>query len=55
LTAGNFSDMIRLIQAQYAISYANPFVAFAQEIEATNVTAEPEFQKVESLTSILWL
>jgi hypothetical protein len=55
LTAGNFSDMIKLIKAQYAISYANAFVAFAQELEATIVTADPEFQKVESVTSILWL
>lgn len=44
------------IKAQYAISYADAFVvALAQELKATMVTADPEFEKVESLTNILWL
>jgi predicted nucleic acid-binding protein len=48
--------MIKLIKAQCAISYADAFVVvLAQELEATIVTADPEFQKVKSLTSIQWL
>lgn len=44
------------VKAGYAISYADAFVvALAQELEATIITADPEFQKVESLVSILWL
>lgn len=44
------------VKAGYAISYADAFVvALAQELEATIITADPEFQKVESLTGILWL
>jgi hypothetical protein len=42
--------MIKLIKAQYAISYADAFVvALAQELQAKIVTANPEFKKVESL------
>lgn len=44
------------VKAQYTISYADAFVvALAQELKATIVTADPEFEKVESLTRILWL
>lgn len=44
------------IKAQYAIAYADTFaVALAQELEATIVTADPEFKRVESLVDILWL
>jgi predicted nucleic acid-binding protein len=44
------------VKARYAISYADAFVvALAQEFKATIVTADPEFKRVESLTSILWL
>jgi len=44
------------VKARFPVSYADAFViALAQEIEATIVTADPEFKKVESLASILWL
>ena len=44
------------VKARYAISYADAFVvALAQELEATIITADPEFQKVASLAAILWL
>jgi len=44
------------VKARYAISYADAFVvALAQELEATIITADPEFQKVASLATILWL
>ncbi len=44
------------VKAGYAISCADAFaVALAQELEATIITADPEFQKVESLAAILWL
>ena len=44
------------VKARYAISYADAFVvALAQELEATIITADPEFQKVTSLATILWL
>ncbi len=44
------------VKAQHAISYADAFVvSLAQEHEATIVTADPEFKKVDSLADILWL
>ena len=44
------------VKAQYAISYADAFVvSLAQELKATIITADPEFKKVESLASIMWL
>ena len=44
------------IKAHYAISYADAFVvSLAQEVNATIVTADPEFKKVQSLAGILWL
>ena len=44
------------IKAHYAISYADAFVvSLAQEVNATIVTADPEFKKVQSLAEILWL
>ena len=44
------------VKAQYAISYADAFVvSLAQEFKATIITADPEFKKVESLASIMWL
>jgi len=44
------------VKARYAISYADAFVvSLAKELEATIVTADPEFKKVKSLASILWL
>lgn len=44
------------IKAHYAISYADAFVvSLAQEVNATIVTADPEFKKVQSQADILWL
>jgi predicted nucleic acid-binding protein len=44
------------IKAHYAISYADAFaVSLAQELNATIVTADPEFKKVQSLVNVLWL
>jgi PIN domain nuclease of toxin-antitoxin system len=44
------------IKAHHAISYADAFaVSLARELNATVVTADPEFNKVQSLVNILWL
>jgi predicted nucleic acid-binding protein len=44
------------VKAQHAISYADAFVvSLAQELNATIVTADPEFKIVQSLVNILWL
>jgi len=44
------------LKAHHAISYADAFVvALAQELDATVVTADPEFRKVESQVALLWL
>lgn len=44
------------IKAHHAISYADAFaVALAQELDATLVTGDPEFKRVESLIHVLWL
>lgn len=44
------------IKAHHAISYADAFaVALAQELDATVVTGDPEFKRVESLVQIRWL
>ena len=43
-------------KAQYSISYADCFVlASALEHEATIVTGDPEFKKVEDLVDIIWV
>jgi predicted nucleic acid-binding protein len=43
-------------KAQYSISYAHCFVlASALEHEATIVTGDPEFKKVERLVEIIWV
>ncbi|MCP4579599.1 MAG: type II toxin-antitoxin system VapC family toxin [Deltaproteobacteria bacterium] len=43
------------IKARHAISYADAFaVSLAQELNATVVTADPEFNKVQPLVNILW-
>lgn len=45
-----------IILASYAISYADAFVvAAAQEFEATVITGDPEFRRVEHLAPIDWL
>jgi predicted nucleic acid-binding protein len=44
------------IKAHHAISYADSFaVSLARELNATIVTADPEFKKVQSLANVLWL
>ena len=44
------------IKAHHAVSYADAFVvSLAQELNATIVTADPEFKTVQSLVNILWL
>jgi predicted nucleic acid-binding protein len=44
------------IKATFPVSYADAFaVALAQETAATVVTGDPEFKRVESLVSVLWL
>jgi predicted nucleic acid-binding protein len=43
-------------KAQHALSYADAFaLALAQELEASLVTGDPEFRRVESLVDIVWL
>jgi predicted nucleic acid-binding protein len=43
-------------KAQYGISYADCFVlSSAIEYEATIVTGDPEFKKVEHLVDIVWV
>ncbi len=44
------------VKAGFPVSYADAFVvALAQETEATVVTGDPEFKRVESLVKVLWL
>lgn len=44
------------IKAQHRVSYADAFaIALAQELHATIVTGDPEFQSVEKIVDILWL
>lgn len=44
------------IKAQHSISYADCFAAAtAIQYEATILTGDPEFKKIESLVSIEWL
>ena len=44
------------IKAQYPISYADCFAAAtAKKYEATILTGDPEFKKIESFVSIDWL
>ncbi len=44
------------IKAEYAISYADCFaVATALSVEASIVTGDPEFKKVEHLVEIVWI
>lgn len=44
------------IKAEYAISYADCFaVATARKGEATVITGDPEFKKVERLVKIKWI
>jgi len=44
------------LKARHAISCADAFAAaLAQELEAPVVTADREFEQVESLVEVLWL
>ena len=44
------------IKACHPVSYADAFaIALAEELEATVVTGDPEFKKVESVVPVLWL
>ncbi len=44
------------IKAEYAISYADCFaVATALNVDASIVTGDPEFKKVERLVEIVWI
>jgi ribonuclease VapC len=44
------------VKANYPISYADAFaVALAQQLNATVVTGDPEFKRVESLVHLLWI
>jgi predicted nucleic acid-binding protein len=44
------------VKAGFPVSYADAFaVALAQETEATVVTGDPEFKRVEKLVKVLWL
>ena len=44
------------VKAHHAISYADAFaVALAQSRQATLLTGDPEFRKVENLVAIDWL
>jgi len=44
------------IKAKHPVSYADAFaIALAQELNATIVTGDPEFQNIEKIVKILWL
>jgi ribonuclease VapC len=44
------------VKARHAISYADAFAAaLAQEMGATVVAGDPEFEQVESLVNVDWL
>jgi predicted nucleic acid-binding protein len=44
------------IKAHHAVSYADCFaVSLAKELEASVVTGDPEFRKVETLVPLVWL
>jgi ribonuclease VapC len=44
------------IKAEHALSYADAFaVALAQELGATVVTGDPEFQNVAAIVNVMWL
>lgn len=44
------------IKAEYAISYADCFaIATALKVEASIITGDPEFKKVENLVEIIWM
>lgn len=44
------------IKAQFPVSYADAFaISLAQQHQATLLTGDPEFAKVEALISISWL
>jgi ribonuclease VapC len=44
------------IKAQYPFAYADAFTAvLSQELEATLLTGDPEFETVQSLIAIEWL
>jgi ribonuclease VapC len=44
------------IKARHAVSYADCFaVSLAKELEASVVTGDPEFRKVETLVPLVWL
>jgi predicted nucleic acid-binding protein len=44
------------VKARYPVSYADAFaITLADELEATVVTGDPEFKKVESVVTVLWL
>lgn len=44
------------VKAHHPISYADAFVvALGRELNATVVTGDPDFKKVESLVDLLWL
>lgn len=44
------------VKAHHPVSYADAFaVALAQEMDASVVTGDPEFEKVEELISVAWL
>ena len=44
------------VKAHHPISYANAFVvALAQQMQATILTGDPEFGKIEHLVAVEWL
>ncbi len=44
------------VKAHYPVSYADAFaIALADELGATVVTGDPEFKKIESAVTVLWL
>jgi len=44
------------VMARHAVSFADAFaVALAQELDASVVTGDPEFRRVESLVRVSWL
>ncbi len=44
------------IKANFPVSYADAFtIALAQELNATVVTGDPEFESAEKIVKILWL
>jgi len=49
-------DSAARLKSKHRISYADAFaIALAQEVGATLVSGDPEFESIEKLVPVLWL